>query len=435
MGAVLRGTARPEPAAGEGAQRHCRRVGLPGGPAGRHSRRPSRRSHGPARDQLRHRQHHRPVDHEQHARHVTYDRAHADGSADGRRRMPPHRPRAPHRFGRSGAREVNGNCTGPRFQGAGRDAPGQTAFLRNDRSQLPGRHQRGHPNPGPVLRHRRAGTNDGKVFQQAWRQSCISGPVACRFGLKFASPLHHSKGSDMSHAFNPSRRRLLHTDAGAAAAFALPASVLAQSRQIVVAEPGGPYSGAYRKAFFDPFEKATGIRVVSVVREAQPVAQFTAMVETKNYIWDVTTLALGSDIPILEARGLLEPIGLKAAEFPGMMPGSVRENWLGVDVYSTVIGYRSDKFGTNRPQNWADFWDVKKFPGRRGMRSNPLDTLEEALMADGVPIDKLYPLDVDRAFRSLDKIKPQVAWWTSGAQSAQLIQSGEVDMICAWNGR
>lgn len=239
----------------------------------------------------------------------------------------------------------------------------------------------------------------------------------------------------MSHAFNPSRRRLLHTTAGVATAFALPASVLAQNRQIVVAEPGGPYSGAYRKAFFDPFEKATGIRVVSVVREAQPVAQFTAMVETKNYIWDVTTLALGSDIPILEARGLLEPIGLKAAEFPGMMPGSVRENWLGVDVYSTVIGYRSDKFGTNGPQNWADFWDVKKFPGRRGMRSNPLDTLEEALMADGVPIDKLYPLDVDRAFRSLDKIKPQVAWWTSGAQSAQLIQSGEVDMICAWNGR
>ena len=221
----------------------------------------------------------------------------------------------------------------------------------------------------------------------------------------------------MSHAFDPSRRRLLHTTAGAAAAFTLPAAVLAQNRQIVVSDPGGPYTAAYRKAFYEPFEKATGIRVVSVAREAQPLAQFTAMVQTKNYIWDVTTLTLSSDIPILQARGLLEPLSLKAAEFPGVMPEAVTENWLGVDVYATSLAYRSDKFGTNGPQSWADFWDVKKFPGRRSLRRNPIDTLEQALMADGVPIDKLYPLDIDRAFRSLDKIRPHIAVWWPAARS------------------
>ncbi len=232
------------------------------------------------------------------------------------------------------------------------------------------------------------------------------------------------------------RRGFLKLAGGLAVAGALPLPALAQTKQIVVSDPGGPYTTAYRKAFYDPFEKATGVRVVNVARESQPVAQFRAMVETKNYIWDATILTLSADIPILEAGGFLEPIGLKASDFPGVMPEAVTANWLGVDVYSTVLAYRTDKFGQNGPKSWADFWNVQKFPGRRSLRRNPLDTLEEALMADGVPIDKLFPLDLDRAFRSLDRIKPHIAvWWTSGAQATQLIQSGEVDMISTWNGR
>ena len=61
---------------------------------------------------------------------------------------------------------------------------------------------------------------------------------------------------------------------------------------------------------------------------------------------------------------------------------------------------------------------------------------ETLLLADGVPADKLYPLDLDRAFKKLDEIKPHITvWWTSGAQSAQLLNDGEVDMVMAWNGR
>ena len=79
---------------------------------------------------------------------------------------------------------------------------------------------------------------------------------------------------------------------------------------------------------------------------------------------------------------------------------------------------------------------MKKFPGRRALRNHPIATLEAALMADGVAPDKLYPLDVDRAFRKLEEIKPDITvWWTSGAQSAQLLNDGEVDMVMAWNGR
>ncbi len=229
----------------------------------------------------------------------------------------------------------------------------------------------------------------------------------------------------MTQDFNPTRRRILQGAGAFALSGAVPVLAGAQSKQIVVSDPGGPYTTAYREAFYDPFEKATGIKVVSVARESQPVAQLAAMVQTKNYVWDVTTL-----------KGFLEPIGLKASDFPDVMPEAITPDWLGVDVYSTVLAYRQDKFGQNGPKSWADFWDVKRFPGRRCLRRSPLDTLEQALLADGVSLDKLYPLDVDRAFRSLDKIKPHVnIWWTSGAQAMQAIQSGDVDMISTWNGR
>lgn len=240
----------------------------------------------------------------------------------------------------------------------------------------------------------------------------------------------------MGTRFDVTRRDFLKGTAGLAAATALSGRVAAEDKQLVIADPGGPYTAAYRKAFYDPFEKATGIRVVNVVREAQPVAQLSAIVQTKNYIWDITTLTNSADIPILESRGALEPIGLKPSDFPTIIPDAVRPDWLGVDVYSTILAYRRDKLGSNPPRSWADFWNVQAFPGRRSLRRNALETLEQALMADGVPVDKLYPLDVDRAFRSLDQIKKHITvWWTSGAQANQLIHSGEVDMIATWNGR
>ena len=241
----------------------------------------------------------------------------------------------------------------------------------------------------------------------------------------------------MSSPVTPNRRQVLKAGATLALALGLPSVVRAQDNRIVVSDPGGPYTIAYRKAFYDPFEKATGIKVVSVARESQPVAQFAAMVKTRNYVWDATILTISADIPYLEAEGFLEPIGLDAKDYPDLMPEAITPNFLGLDVYSTVLAFRTDTLDEGkRPQSWADFWNVEKFPGRRCLRRSPLDTLEQALLADGVGLDELYPLDVDRAFKSLDKIKPHIdLWWTSGAQAMQAIQSGEVDMISTWNGR
>ena len=235
------------------------------------------------------------------------------------------------------------------------------------------------------------------------------------------------------------RRGILKAGALAGTGLAAPALVApearAQARQLTVADPGGPFGEAYGKAFYRPFEQATGIRVVNVARPAEPTAQFRASVETRSYTWDCCILTLSAR-DILMRQNLLEPINLPQSEVPDVMPEALHTHWMGTDVYATILAVRTDKLGGPAPESWSDFWNVQRFPGRRALRRDPIDTLEEALLADGVPKESLYPLDLDRAFRSLDKIKPSIAaWWTGGAQATQMLQSGDVAMIPTWNGR
>jgi putative spermidine/putrescine transport system substrate-binding protein len=104
--------------------------------------------------------------------------------------------------------------------------------------------------------------------------------------------------------------------------------------------------------------------------------------------------------------------------------------------FSTLMAWNKDAIKGAQPTGWKDFWDTKNFPGPRSLYNDAFGTLEFALMADGVPIDKVYPLDVDRAFRKLEEIRPALkVWWKSGAQSVQLITSGEVNFIPMWNAR
>jgi putative spermidine/putrescine transport system substrate-binding protein len=241
----------------------------------------------------------------------------------------------------------------------------------------------------------------------------------------------------MTQSFELTRRNLLKTASGAALLGVAAPALIGRAQaatQLTVADPGGPFGPAWRKAFYDPFEKATGNKIVNVAREAEPTAQFKAIVETKTYTWDVCTLTLSAR-DILAKQNLLEPIGFSHADVPQLMPEAISPLWMGTDVYATVFAYRTDRVKAP-PASWKDVFDVEKFPGRRSLRKNPIDSLEQALLADGVPLDKLYPLDIERAFKKLDAIKPHIAvWWTGGAQSTQLLQSGEVDIISGWNAR
>ncbi|MCC7271245.1 MAG: ABC transporter substrate-binding protein [Alphaproteobacteria bacterium] len=205
-------------------------------------------------------------------------------------------------------------------------------------------------------------------------------------------------------------------------------------KTMVVNSSGGVVNKALRKAFFTEFERRHGIRIIDT--SPADTAKLRAMVASGNVEWDVTEIA-GQDGVLAERLGLLEPLDhsiIDLSRFPDAVKGN--KYLFPRSVYSTVLGYRKDKLKAGHPVGWAQFWDVKKFPGRRSLRNHPVDNLEYALLADGVPKDKLYPIDLDRAFRKLDEIRPHInVWWTAGAQPAQLLIDGEVDMATGWSGR
>jgi putative spermidine/putrescine transport system substrate-binding protein len=207
------------------------------------------------------------------------------------------------------------------------------------------------------------------------------------------------------------------------------------NESLTVSDSGGPFTQAFGQAYIGPFQKETGVRVSHVAHTAFPTALIKAMVETKNFERDVLLVGVSVDQEIGQ-KNLLEQLDWDNASMKDLMSAAKRPTWMGNDVYATVLCYRKDKYGASGPKNWADFWDINKFPGRRALAKRPIDTLEQALLADGVPMDKLYPLDLDRAFAKLDKIKSHISvWWTGGAQTTQLLESGEIDIIPTWNAR
>ncbi len=103
-------------------------------------------------------------------------------------------------------------------------------------------------------------------------------------------------------------------------------------------------------------------------------------------------------------------------------------------LYANTLAYNTEKIdGT--PSTWADLFDTQKFPGQRGFRKSPSETLEVALLGDDVPPENLYPLDVDRALDKLDTIKNRIVWWETGGQLQQQLAEGAVTLASAWNGR
>jgi putative spermidine/putrescine transport system substrate-binding protein len=235
------------------------------------------------------------------------------------------------------------------------------------------------------------------------------------------------------------RRKLLKAAGVAATGVAMPLVWTKRARsaeQITVADVGGAAAPALRAGFYDPFEKETGTRVINVAHESDPVTQFKLVVDTGSKIWDVCMVTPDDVARLTADKNYLESLDIAEGEAQDLVPGSLKPNWLGFSVYGIVMAYRTDTYKSDAPKNWADFWNTSKFPGRRGLYRNPKGVLEAALLADGVAPKDLYPLDVDRAFAMLDKVRSEVAvWWTSGAQNTQILQSGEIDMSDTWSGR
>ena len=202
---------------------------------------------------------------------------------------------------------------------------------------------------------------------------------------------------------------------------------------VTFASWGGAYQKAQRAALLTPAEALLNVKILEDTLTG--LAEVRAQVKAGAVTWDIVDLEIDSCVRAAR-EGLLEPIDYAIVSKDGFEKAAFAEHWIGVIYFSTVLAFSTEVYGDKPPRSWADFWDVEGFPGARAMQKDPSANIEIALIADGVPLDEVYPIDIDRAFRKLDEIKPYIdIWWSSGAQSAQLMRDGEVDMSTIWNGR
>ncbi|MDG1459326.1 MAG: ABC transporter substrate-binding protein [Pseudoprimorskyibacter sp.] len=202
--------------------------------------------------------------------------------------------------------------------------------------------------------------------------------------------------------------------------------------EVVFSSWGGSFQDALRSAMLDPAASALNVTVKEDTTNG--IQDVRAQITAGAVAWDVTEQDLPS-CETLSREGSLEPIDYSIVDTTGIPDELIHENYIGFINFTKVIAYRKDAFGDNGPSNWAEFWDLENFPGKRGMHGKVNYNLEAALMADGVPMADVYDtLATDegmaRAWAKLADIAPEVTvWYRGGSQSAQLLRDGEVDVI------
>ncbi len=220
----------------------------------------------------------------------------------------------------------------------------------------------------------------------------------------------------------------------------------AANADVTVMSWGGAYGEAQTEAHVKPWAAATGNGAIMVDSD-NPAPAIKAMVEAGNVTVDVASVEYADAIRLCD-EGVLEPID--AASLPAapdgtpatedFLAGAITECGVSTDIWSNVYAFDTTKFTGEVPTTAADFFNLEKFPGKRGLKKGAKAVLEFALLGDGVPAAEVYalldtPEGVDRAFAKLDSIKADVVWWEAGAQPPQLLADGEVVMTTAYNGR
>jgi putative spermidine/putrescine transport system substrate-binding protein len=227
----------------------------------------------------------------------------------------------------------------------------------------------------------------------------------------------------------------------ASAAFSTTASA---QETIRVMSFGGAYQDAQRVALFKPFEEATGIKVVESTWFAD-LGKVRAMVEAKNVTADVILGDVAHAITGCN-EGFLEPFDLtQFGDKNDYLPGTMWECGVPTELVSVLYAYNEEKvpasWGSARPTTIADMFDTRKFPGKRALSVRAIGGLpEKVLMADGVPPADVYKVlgsedGLKRFFAKLDSIRDDIVFYTSNAQPAQLLSSGEVAIAQSANGR
>jgi putative spermidine/putrescine transport system substrate-binding protein len=218
----------------------------------------------------------------------------------------------------------------------------------------------------------------------------------------------------------------------AAPALLIPGRAKAADR-IALISWGGGYRKAWEEAYVNPFMKETGIEVV--IADTPDLAKVKAQVTSKNVEWDVFDCP-GSMALSGAAEGFWETLDKGIIDTSDVY-APFGADYLPYYMFAGGIGWDPKRHAAGKaPANFAQFFDAAKFPGRRGLRTRISETLDIALLGDGAAVDKLYPLDVERGFKALDKIKPHVKKWIAETpQTISLVQNNEIDFSYTYSGR
>lgn len=210
------------------------------------------------------------------------------------------------------------------------------------------------------------------------------------------------------------------------------------SQPLTIANFGGAAGKAQEIAFIRPFSELKKLEARGVEYPGDLPA-VRATLKKPKIEWDVVEVE-STDIKTGCDEGLFERIDRASISNASiLLPGAMHECGVGAFLWSTVLAYDSSRF-KETPRSWQDFWDVQRFPGKRGLRKGPRYNMEFALLADGVNRREVYTMlateaGQNRALAKLEALKQHIVWWDAGAQPPQRLASGQTTMSTAYNGR
>jgi putative spermidine/putrescine transport system substrate-binding protein len=224
------------------------------------------------------------------------------------------------------------------------------------------------------------------------------------------------------------------------------------SNELLIVSWGGAYQASQLAAYAEPYMAMNpGLSVVWDESSGEAVAGMRAQSEANNVTWDLVDVTASDAMRVCD-EGLAMEIDVDAllAPAPDGTPASedfgkemlVSDCFIPQIAYSYTFGYRTDVADWNgtTPAKLCDVFDLATFPGKRSLEKRPHNNMEWALLCDGVAQADVYDvLETDegqaRAFAKLDTIKDQTVWWTSGADTPQLLADKEVVFGSTYNGR
>lgn len=221
-----------------------------------------------------------------------------------------------------------------------------------------------------------------------------------------------------------------------------PPITVADQTTLVIGTWGGAYEKAQHNVWFQPFTAKTNIPIKTLTHKGG------LEILLQNKLPDVLDMG-EADARRACDKGLLEPLNLTELLPEAVSNEKIEEDFMhdafskcaiAHSTASTLIAYNPKAFLGKKPQTIADFFDIESYPGKRGLRKEPHDFLEWALMAEGIPASQIYdmlstPRGMKLAFKQMDKIRDHIVWWDWPHEPAELLKAGKVTMTSGFNGR